>query len=82
MKPKYIVIIVLSIIAAGVVFWYMRMHQPNVMLFTPKAPAKEQALGVQIYEKQKNPVKDQIPATNPYNKPVNPLDDSYKNPFN
>ena len=35
-KPKYIVVIVLSLLAAGLVFLYIKMNQPKPEVFVPK----------------------------------------------
>jgi len=82
MKPKYIAILVLLLLAAGVVFWYEKIHQPKPQVFAPKEqqPAA-QSLGAQVYEQQQNPVQGQIPSSNPFDNSSNPISNTYKNPF-
>lgn len=76
MKPKYIAIIVLVVVAAGLVFWYWQKNQPKPAVFVPSnnAAQSSQSLGAQVYEQQQNPVKNQVPDPNPINS-------SYTNPF-
>lgn len=76
MKPKYIVILVLVLLAAGLVFWYWQKNQPKPAVFAPNNSQLQtgQGLGAQVYQQQQNPVKNQVPDPNPIN-------NSYTNPF-
>ena len=86
MKPKFIAILALVLLAFGLVFWKVHNDRQNQKpaVFVPKKNQAQPAdsLGAQVYEKQTNPVKDQIPQTNPFkDAKTNPIDQSYKNPF-
>ena len=86
MKPKYIVIVALFLLAFGLVFWKLRADRQNQKPaeFTPKKDQTEPAasLGAEVYEKTQNPVKDEVPRTNPFkDTSTNPIEQSYKNPF-
>ena len=84
MKPKFIAIIVLIFLAAGLVFWKIQIDKKNYRpeVFSPKTETPPESLGSELYEKTQNPVQDAVPETNPFKETgSNPLEESYKNPF-
>lgn len=89
MKSKYIVIIVLALVAAALVYWYIQRQKASQKPAVYVAPKTNQAatqqpaqsLGAQVYQQQQNPVSGQVPTTNPFKQTANPIDQSYTNPF-
>ncbi|MDE2312249.1 MAG: hypothetical protein KGJ93_04170 [Patescibacteria group bacterium] len=86
MKPKYVTILFLLLIAAAVVFWKIHIdlqHRQEVVM-QPKAPAVSaapQSLGAQVYQQTQAPAAGQIPNNNPFSQSANPIQQSYTNPF-
>lgn len=71
-------VVVLVILAALLVYWYLR--KPAVAPVPSAAvPTGAETLGGQIYTQASNPIQDKLPGTV---SPVpNPLEGAYKNPF-
>ncbi len=81
-KPKYITILMLVLVAAAVVFWKLQVApRQKANTYVPKPEQQAPGLGAQVYEQTQNPVAGQVPSTNPFDKPANPIEGSYTNPF-
>ncbi len=81
-KTKILIAVAVLIVIAGGFYWYFlspkrTMPLPNIA--QPTAPASQNDLGTELYEKVTNPITDKLPDTL---SPVsNPLEGIYKNPF-
>lgn len=87
MKPKYVTLLMLLLIAAaavGVKLWQDKQNE-KALVYQPKSKQEQtnepQSLGAQVYVQTQNPVAGQVPSNNPFDDQNNPITDSYTNPF-